>query len=204
LIFFFPTTLDTIFSFWNSYLPLQPTYHPSSYLPLSDITLLCSCSLSSIASTWDSVWPSLGFRASNLQNLRGVKRKKRSLEHPSHLRGTSSAPSSREREEKRSYKESSIPFYVFFGHEHHHVEVIKCCTPDLWSFDFLPGAQMPCFQHMPCAKKNWDMILIPHNSAMVHPTSVCLTWPLTSTVNMLWNLRWKILSIVLRQCNKNK
>jgi hypothetical protein len=36
LIYFFPTTLDTIFSFWNSYLPLQPTYRPSSYLPHSD------------------------------------------------------------------------------------------------------------------------------------------------------------------------
>ncbi len=36
LIYFFPTNLDTIFSFWNSYLPLQPTYRPSSYLPHSD------------------------------------------------------------------------------------------------------------------------------------------------------------------------
>jgi hypothetical protein len=36
LDFFFPTTLDTIFSFWNSYLPLQPTYCSSSYLPHSD------------------------------------------------------------------------------------------------------------------------------------------------------------------------
>ncbi len=69
------------------------------------------------------------------------------------------------------------------GHEHHHVEVIKNCTPHLWMFDFLHGAQVPCFQHMPCAKKIWDMISIPYNPAMVHPTLVCLPW----TINILWN-----------------
>ncbi len=69
------------------------------------------------------------------------------------------------------------------GHEHHHVEMIKNCTPHLWMFDFLHGAQVPCFQHMPCAKKIWDMISIPYNPAMVHPTLVCLPW----TINILWN-----------------
>jgi hypothetical protein len=33
------------------------------------------------------------------------------------------------------------------------------------------------------AKKNWHMILTPHNATMVHPTSMCLPW----TKNMLWN-----------------
>jgi hypothetical protein len=43
--------------------------------------------------------------------------------------------------------------------------------------------QMPCFQHMPCAKKNWDKILVPHNDAMVHPTLMCLP----CIINLLHN-----------------
>jgi hypothetical protein len=63
------------------------------------------------------------------------------------------------------------------------VEAFKYCMLHLWIFDFLHGVQAPCFQHMPCAKKNWDKILTPHNPTMVHLTSMCLPW----TINMLWN-----------------
>jgi hypothetical protein len=69
------------------------------------------------------------------------------------------------------------------GHEHHHVKVIKYCTPHIWMLDFLHGAQTPCFQHMPCVEKNWDMISTPHNTTMVHPTSMCLPW----IIYILWN-----------------
>jgi hypothetical protein len=70
------------------------------------------------------------------------------------------------------------------------VEAIKYCTPNLWILDFFHGMQAPCFQHMPCVKKNWDRIgsqphtILPY---MVHPTLVCLPWLLPWTINMLWN-----------------
>jgi len=44
------------------------------------------------------------------------------------------------------------------GHEHHHVEAIKYYTPHLWILNFFHGVKAPCFQHMPCAKNNWDRI----------------------------------------------
>ncbi len=84
LIFFSPTTLDTIF-FFLELLPTPPTYlptyRPSSYLPHSDYHSFV-LALSSIFGTWDSVGLGLGFKALSLQRLRGVKRKKRSLEWP--------------------------------------------------------------------------------------------------------------------------
>ncbi len=67
------------------------------------------------------------------------------------------------------------------------MEATKYCTPHLWILDFFHGAQAPCFQHMPCTKKKWDKNSTPHNPTMVHPTSMCLPWPLPWTVNMLWN-----------------
>jgi len=104
LIFFPPTTLDTII-FFLELLPTPPTYLPT-YLPPFLLppsfwsSLFCARTLldlrhlrhslpslvletlSSIFGAWNSAGPGLGFRALSLQSLRGVKRKKRSLEWP--------------------------------------------------------------------------------------------------------------------------
>jgi hypothetical protein len=118
--FFFPTTLDTIL-LGNSYLPLQPTYRPSSYLPHSDHFSFV-LALPSIANASDSLGPRLGFRALSLQSLRGVRRKKtRSLECACGRSLECACGRSficddfKERQEKQSYKVSSLPFYVFFS-----------------------------------------------------------------------------------------
>jgi hypothetical protein len=67
-LIFFPATLTTIFFWGNSYLPLQPTYHLSSYQPIylphyarPSFVLV----LSSITNTWDL--GGLGFRVVELQ-----------------------------------------------------------------------------------------------------------------------------------------
>jgi hypothetical protein len=62
------------------------------------------------------------------------------------------------------------------------------------------------FKHMPCAKKNWDKISTPHNLTMVHPTSMCLPWPLPWTINILWNPHANVIlkHKTMQQKNKNK
>jgi hypothetical protein len=104
---FFLAILTTIVFCGNSYLPLQCTYHPSSYQPIylphsahPSFVLV----LSSITNTWDLVGP--GFRVVELQKKWGETRGRA---WSNQVGGAWS-----KHEAQQNYQISSFPpFYVF-------------------------------------------------------------------------------------------